>query len=249
MSTAHRTPPMPKLEPLQLLYVTNGSPLTADRWWQAHHYYQHRQNLHYQSLHQPGIVCGLGVRVIPAPASMPAELRDRRWVEIQPGIAIDLVGNPIVVDEPVTFRITSEVIEAPVTVYIVLAYVNPRAKEWSGIPTNVVKEEFRINERTTPPAPDEVELCRIQLNHNWKPLKDAAQVMHPAPQALDLRSRQQVRVRSQQPVQVGLVNQPAASPYHDRLTALLQSIDGLYPPTVRFGNGSQRRVDSQSAPK
>ncbi|MEM9005540.1 MAG: hypothetical protein AAGE59_18700 [Cyanobacteria bacterium P01_F01_bin.86] len=248
MSTAPLTPPMPALEPLQLLYVTNGSPLTADRWWQAHHYYQHRQNLHYQSLHQPGIVCGLGVRVIPAPTSMPAELRDHRWIEIQPGIAIDLVGNPIVVDEPVTFRITSEVIEAPITIYVVLAYVNPRAKQWSGIPADIVKEEFRINERTTPPAPDEVELCRIQLTHNRTPLQNAGQVMHPASHELDLRQRQQVRVRSQQPVQVGLVHQPPDSPYRDRLTALLQAIDGLYPPLSGSVNVTDVMLNRSTTP-
>lgn len=230
MSTAPLTPPMPEVEPLQLFYVTNGLMLTADRWWRAHRYYQHRQNLHYQSLHQPGIVCGLGVRVVPAPETTPSELRDRRWIEIQPGIAIDLVGNPLVVDEPIVFRITSEVIDWPITVYVVLAYVDPKAKQWSGMPAEVVKEEFRINERTTPPSPEEVELCRIQLTSNADPLEDAANVFNPIPQALDLRYRQQVRARSQQPVQVGLISQQPDPPLRGRLTALLQAVGGLYPP-------------------
>ncbi|MEO0535645.1 MAG: hypothetical protein AAF215_17455 [Cyanobacteria bacterium P01_A01_bin.123] len=230
MSTAPLTPPMPAVEPLELLYVTNGSLLTADRWWQAHHYYQHRQNLHYQSLHQPGIVHGLGVRCIPAPETMPSELRDQRWIEIQPGIAIDLVGNPIVVDQPVTFRITSTVIERPITVYVVLAYVDPQSKQWSGIPAAVVREEFRINERTTPPGPEEVELCQIRLTSNGEPLQDAANVLSPVPQELDLRHRQRVRARSQQPVQVGLISEQQDSPLRDRLTALLKAVGGLYPP-------------------
>ena len=58
---------------------------------------------HYQSLHQPGIVCGLGVSVIPAPADLPAQYRDGRWLQIQSGIAIDLVGNPIIVPQPIDF--------------------------------------------------------------------------------------------------------------------------------------------------
>lgn len=228
--TSTAPPPLPALEPLQLLYVTNGSPLTADRWWQAHHYYQHRQNLHYQALYQPGIVCGLGIRVIPAPETMPSELRDRRWLEIQPGMAIDRIGNPIVVDEPVTFRVSSEVIEAPLTVYVVLAYVNPRHKQWAGLPDDVVKEEFRISERTTPPTPDEVELCRIHLNHTEAPLQNAVQMLHPVPHELDLRARQRLQMRSQHPVQIGLIHQPPDSLLRDSLTALLQAVIGLYPP-------------------
>lgn len=232
MSPAQSTSPMPDLEPLQLLYVTNGLPLTAERWWQAHHYYQHRQNLHYQSLQQPGIVCGLGVRVIPAPETVPSELRDARWVEIQPGMAIDWAGNPIVVDAPTSFRITSEVIDQPVTVYVVLAYVNPRTKQWASLPADVVKEEFRINERTTPPDPDEVELCRIELRQNWEPLQQAAQVLNPTAHELDLRHRQQVRSRPQHALRVGLIDQlsdSSGTPLRQRLTALLQSIEALYP--------------------
>ncbi|NER83207.1 MAG: hypothetical protein F6K42_27380, partial [Leptolyngbya sp. SIO1D8] len=217
------------VEPLELLYVTNGSLLTAERWWQAHRYYQHRQNLHYQSLHQPGIVHGLGVRCIPAPETVPSELRDHRWIEIQPGIAIDLVGNPLVVDKPTSFRITSTVIDEPVTVYVVLGYVDPKAKEWASIPAAVVKEEFRIDERTTPPGPEEVELCRIQLTSNAAPLQHADNVLDPGPQELDLRDRQWVRARSPQPVQVGLISRQPYSPLRNRLTALLQAVAGLYP--------------------
>lgn len=56
----------------------------------------------------------MGVRVITAPAEAAAKFRDCRWLEIQPGIAIDLEGNPIVVDpstdklQPARFAIASE---------------------------------------------------------------------------------------------------------------------------------------------
>lgn len=221
--------PMPTVEPLELLYVTNGSPLTADRWWLAHRYYQHRQNLHYQSLHQPGIVQGLGVRSVAAPDGVASELRDDRWIEIQPGLAIDWAGNPIVVETPMTFRITANVIDQPVTVYVVLAYVNPRDKHWSGIPTDVVKEEFRINERTTPPAPEEIELCRLTLAANGASLEDARSVLHPAVHEVNLCYRQRVRSRTCSPTQVALIDSAPDSPYHKRLTALIASLDGLYP--------------------
>ena len=57
---------------------------------------------------QPGIVFGLGVRSIPAPEYASVQYRDGRWLEIKPGIAIDLQGNPIVVPELETYRIASE---------------------------------------------------------------------------------------------------------------------------------------------
>lgn len=227
--------PKPALEPLQLLYVTNGSPLTADRWWLAHHYYQHRQNLHYQSLHQPGIVRGLGVRVVDAPDMVSAVLRDSRWIEIQPGLAIDLVGNPIVLEQPTTFRVTAKAIDHPVTTYIVLAYVNPREKQWADAPADVVKEEFRISERTTPPAADEVELCRIEIADNQAPLQDAISVLHPLQHQLDLQHRQSVQVRSPHPVQVGVLIQSEPgqhlehSFYLERLDSLVRAVDGLCP--------------------
>jgi fatty acid desaturase len=34
--------------------------MNADRWRRAHEYHHERQNIHYQSLNQPGIVCGWG---------------------------------------------------------------------------------------------------------------------------------------------------------------------------------------------
>ncbi|MEM6254118.1 MAG: hypothetical protein AAF821_14465 [Cyanobacteria bacterium P01_D01_bin.156] len=229
MTTASLIPPMPTLEPLQMLYVTNGSPLTAERWWLAHDYYQHRQNLHYQSLHRPGIVRGLGVQVISPPDTVSSELRDHRWVEVQPGIAIDLMGNPIVVEEPISFRITTEVIEHPITVYVVLAYVNPRHKQWSSIPADVVKEEFRINERTTPPAPQEVELCRLVLQDNQTALGNAVHVLTPTSHELNLCHRQWAQARAVYPVQVGFLGQAQESPHCDRIRALLSATTGLYP--------------------
>ena len=282
MTTAHLNPtptPLPAIEPLEMLYVTNGSLLTAEGWWQAHRYYQHRQNLHYQSLHQPGIVSGLGVKTVPAPDSVPSELRDRRWLEIQPGLAIDLVGNPLVVEEPMTFRITSEVVSqgtAPrsestsnqdtngaVTVYVVLAYVDPTAKQWQTPPTALVKEEFRINERTTPPDANEVELCRIHLTSNVEPLENAVDVFNPAPQAIDLRYRQQAQTRAHHLVHVGVFSPSSvseqASPapaqssqssrsLPQRWSALLQSLPGLYPPLAGVGTVQSIPLTPQRQP-
>lgn len=94
----HQLYSSPPINPLQRLHVYNSLMMNAERWQLAHEYHRHRQNVHYQSLNEPGIVCGLGVRVIVPPDDAPARFRDQRWLEIQPGIAIDLEGNPIIVD-------------------------------------------------------------------------------------------------------------------------------------------------------
>jgi hypothetical protein len=90
-----------------------------------------------------------------------AQYRDGRWLQIQPGIAIDLVGNPIVVPEPIEFRISSENLTPDsISVYLVVSYVNPeklRRKEQR----EIIQETFRIDEKTNPPGDLEVELCRI----------------------------------------------------------------------------------------
>ena len=101
--------PTPPIQPFERLQATDGLLVNAERWRKAHDYHRRRQNAHYQSLNQPGIVCGLGVQVIPAPQQVEAKYRDKRWLKIQPGIAIDLTGNMIVVPQAVEFRIATTV--------------------------------------------------------------------------------------------------------------------------------------------
>lgn len=51
--------PLPATDPLHRLSVRDGFIVNAERWELAHHYHRHRQNIHYQSLNEPGIVKGL----------------------------------------------------------------------------------------------------------------------------------------------------------------------------------------------
>ena len=137
------------IKPLERLEVSNDSLIDANRWRLAHTYHRTRQNVHFQSLSQPGIVSGLGVVPIEAPKPVSQAYRDGRWLEIQPGLAIDSQGNPIVVPEAMPIRIASSVIEdAPLEIYLTLAYVDP--DELEGIAEQeFVTETFRIQERQT----------------------------------------------------------------------------------------------------
>lgn len=223
--------PPPTIQPLERLSVKDGLLLTAEYWRCAHQYHRHRQNIHYQSLYQPGIVCGLGVSVIPAPANIPAQYRDGRWLQIQSGIAIDLVGNPIVVPEPIDFRITSDLKDQPLIVYVVLSYVDPD-KLQRQTSREIVQETFRIDEKISPPSALEVELCRILLEPGSVQLERSTDVFFPGVNNLDLRYRLQPRARSQGVVRVAQVTQNNSKENAlivSNLSFLLQSVAALYP--------------------
>ena len=117
--------PFPPFQAFERLQIADGLLMTAQRWKSAHDYHRQRQNFHHQSLHQPGVVCGLGVSVIPAPMDVAAQYRDGRWLQVQPGIAIDLLGNPIIVPQPEPFRIQSQPPPGQsLVLYLVVSYVD-----------------------------------------------------------------------------------------------------------------------------
>lgn len=226
----HPFPP-PPIQPFERLNAFDGLMINADRWKRAHEYHRQRQNVHYQSLNQPGIVCGLGVRVIPAPAQGKSRDRDQRWIQIQPGIAIDLRGNLIVVPKPFDYHIDTELKEAdPITVYLVTSYRDPDELQRvrSG---ETVQETYRLEETTHPPRELEVELCRILLQPGPVTLTQPDDVFFPGYNQLDLRYRIQVQARPQALVRVAQVNRddPDSTRNFFNLTYLLQSIEALYP--------------------
>jgi hypothetical protein len=224
--------PNPAIAPMQRQQVRDGLLLTAERWQRAHDYQRQRQNLHYQSINQPGIVCGLGVRVIPAPEEVAAQYRDNRWLQIQPGIAIDLEGNPIIVPHQINFRIATELKESePVTVYLVVQYRDPDCLGASP-DREVVQETFRIDERSRPPERSEVELCRVLLRSSQqKLLGTPADVFFPGYGDLDLRYRRQAQARPQGLVQIAEINSDdeGCSRNFFNLTYLLRAVEDIYP--------------------
>ena len=226
----HPFPP-PTIKSLERLHPTDGLLINAERWRKAHDYHRQRQNTHYQSLNQPGIVCGLGVRVIPAPRQVEARYRDERWVQIQPGIAIDLMGHVIVVPNAIDFRIATEITDTdPVTVYLVVSYVDPDQlrREVQG---DVVQETFRIDEKSTSPNSLEVEICRLILPPGPVSISQAPDVFFPGYNDIDLRFRNLAQARPQAIIRMGQVNHsdPECSRNFFQLSYLVQAIEPLYP--------------------
>ena len=224
--------PNPALVPMERQQVKNGLLLTAERWQRAHDYQRKRQNLHYQSVNQPGIVCGLGVRGIPAPEEVAAQYRDNRWVQIQPGIAIDLEGNPIIVPHQIDFRIATELKESePITVYLVAQYRDPD-RLGASPEQEILQETFRIDERIRPPERSEVELCRVLLRPSYQELLSTPKdVFFPGYGDLDLRHRRQAQAKPQGLVQIAQIDSDDVDCSRNffNLTYLLRAVEDIYP--------------------
>lgn len=220
----------PAIRSFERLQASDGLLITADHWQRTQTYHRQRQNFYYQSLHQAGIVNGLGVTVAKAPADVDARFRNGRWIQVQPGIAIDAQGNPIMVTEPYRFQVQSRCTAGNhKVVYIVLNYVDPdELRHPSG--QDWVKEMFRIVEKTTLDVLD-VELCRIHLTPGEQKLLMAADVFAPGPNSLDLTYRQASRGAPEGSVRMAhLVDSAMPLPTaRDGLTYLLKAVNALYP--------------------
>jgi len=235
--------PPPPIDPFKRLHIYDGLMMNRQRWLLAHDYHRRRQNVHYQSLNQPGIVCGLGVRLITPPDEVASKFRDRRWLEIQPGIAIDVEGNPIVVDEATdrTYRIKTEApVTGTLTVYLVVSYVEPENPERQQ-DTEVLREWFRFDEKTHPPSAKEIEVCRIELQPGTVKLENPSDVLFPEFNQLDLRYRIQVKARPQAVIKIAQMKQKETGDGYDKerqklsdrylenISFLSQSVAALYP--------------------
>jgi len=235
--------PPPPIHPFKRLHIYDGLMMNRQRWLLAHDYHRRRQNVHYQSLNQPGIVCGLGVRLITPPAEVASKFRDRRWLEIQPGIAIDVEGNPIVVDEATdrTYRIKTEApVTGTLTVYLVVSYVEPENPEPQQ-DTEVLREWFRFDEKTHPPSAKEIEVCRIELQPGTVKLENPSDVLFPEFNQLDLRYRVQAKARPQAVIKIAQMKQKETGDGYDKdrqklsdrylenISFLIQSVAALYP--------------------
>ena len=227
---SHPFPP-PPIQPFERLQASDGLLINAERWRKAHNYHRTRQNTHYQCLNQPGIVCGLGVRDIEAPNEVEAKYRDGRWLQIQPGIAIDLAGNLIVVPTAYDFPIDLEVASSqPLMVYLTVSYIDPeelRSRE----SRDTVRETYRFDQRNSTLDISEIEICRILLQPGQKDITQPADVFFPGYNNINLRYRRQAQARPQAIIQLAQVNHSdsACDRNFFNLSYLLQSVESLYP--------------------
>lgn len=157
----------------------DGMSITAEVWDQAHEEHRQMMRAHNLVAHGGGIITGLEVV-----ANDPPD----QYVFISPGVAVDPVGNIIVVPEPVAYDFEST---APGPLYLLLGK-GEREVGGVGNEARYSQDEFVIAARTTLPKRPSVELARISLSAAGKPINNAGDPLHPGPDALDLRYRSSV---------------------------------------------------------
>ncbi|MEM6613160.1 MAG: hypothetical protein AAF652_13070 [Cyanobacteria bacterium P01_C01_bin.72] len=232
------------IEPLSRLVVRDGLLLNADRWREAHQYHRQRQNLHYSSLHQGGIVSGLGVKEIAPPANVPAQYRqEKRWLQVQPGMAIDNRGNPIIVTEAIDLRLAADAQSTPL-VYLVISYVDPERLETIR-ETEFVREMFRIEEKSSPPNQEEIELCRLKLQAPIREISNPDNPLFPQANQIDLLGRPTATLKPPKNVRVAqLANN---SPTDFNWQHLFRSVAALYPALGCSGGVKTIDLNAESA--
>jgi hypothetical protein len=136
----------------------------------------------------------------------------------------------IVLPQPFSYHIDTEVKNEPATIYLTAAYRDPDELQREQ-QVETVQETYRLEEVTRPPAASEVELCRILLQPGALEITAADDVFFPGYNQIDLRYRVTAQTRPQALVRVAQVNR--SDPGSDRnffnILSLLQSVDALYP--------------------
>lgn len=230
----HPFPP-PPIEPFERLNAFDGLMINADRWKRAHQYHRQRQNAHYQAINQPGIVCGLGIQTIEASGKVRdpngSNKAGRRWIQVQPGIAIDLKGNLIVIPRSFDYHLDTQPSGSePIMVYLVASYRDPDELQREQR-SEVIQETYRLEETTAPPRPLDVELCRILMQPGTQDIRSPQDVFFPGYNEIDLRYRVQAQTRPQALLRIAQIQRD--DPMCDRnffnLNYLLQSVEALYP--------------------
>ncbi|MBN1641141.1 MAG: DUF4159 domain-containing protein [Anaerolineae bacterium] len=185
--------------PTRRISPFDGMAVTAEVWQQAHDY--HRQGRQVQALfeHGPGVLVGLEVV-----ASIPAD----SIVHIRPGIAVDPLGQVIVLREPVAYDIGN----ARGTLYLLLSYGEgrPQAAEDAESGPLYVHDQFGIEAQGHVPVTACVELARIQRQDRNSPVSDATDPASPGANEIDLRFRREIGVTAMPIASFGVVPLGAA---------------------------------------
>jgi hypothetical protein len=184
-------PKILKIFPATQMKPYDGMAVTAAVW--AHAHGEHRQALraHNRIFHGSGIVTGLEVVANDPP---------NRFVFVSPGVAIDPLGQVIVLSETVAYDFgdTSEG-----TFFLLLEHGE---HEVGGVEKEVriLQDEFVIAARPQMTRRPAVELARLNITDAGDPVKNAASPHHPHNGELDLRFRETLTPPARQLVRVAL---------------------------------------------
>lgn len=164
--------------PTKRITPVDGMAVTAQVWEEAHEHHRQRQRFHNLYAHGPRIVTGLEVI-----ASDPADSS----LYILPGIAVDPLGQTIVITDPVAYDVGA----AHGQLYLLLTHEesHPTAAGDQEDGPLYIHTQFGIE--VVPALPDSsyVELARVRRQSRTSPVVNARDSTHPGSNEIDLRFR------------------------------------------------------------
>lgn len=164
--------------------------LTTEKDWNdAERYHIDKRRLHNRMLHSPGIVYGYA-----GDLKVQARARGDLSVEVQPGYAIDGMGNDLMIFDAAIRNINLEEFRLPQTVYVVLRYYE-ELTDFIAYKENLeykghrrVLESCRVElSQTEPDIMREVELARVYLEKGVQRVRDARDPADPKANEIDMR--------------------------------------------------------------
>jgi hypothetical protein len=164
--------------------------LTTEKDWNdAERYHIDKRRLHNKMMHSAGIVYGFS-----SDLRVSARARGDLSVEVQPGYAIDGMGNDLMIHDASIRNINLEEFKLPQTIYIVLRYYE-ELTDFIAYKENLeykghrrVLESCKVElSQTEPDIMREVELARIYLEKGVSRVRDARDPANPAPNEIDMR--------------------------------------------------------------
>ena len=217
-----------RIYPARRLSPYDGMAVTASVWAEAHEYHRQCRQLEALFRHGPGILTGLDVIASDPPDST---------VYVLPGIAVDPLGQVIVVQEPVAFDVAG----AQGLLHLLLTYSESQPRMEGGDQSGplYVHDEFGLEALLEVPQSACIELARVRRATRAAPLADAQDPSQPGPNEIDLRYRHEAAVAVPPVATIGvcfLDQAPGASrpPHHDAhargaapLARALRRLDGM----------------------
>jgi hypothetical protein len=164
--------------------------LTTEKDWNdAERYHIDKRRLHNRMMHSPGIVYGFA-----GDLRVTARARGDLSVEVQPGYAIDGIGNDLLIHDATIRNISLEEFKLPQTIYIVLRYYE-ELTDFIAYKENLeykghrrVLESCKVElSQTEPDIAREVELARIHLEKGVNRIRDARDPANPQANEIDMR--------------------------------------------------------------
>jgi hypothetical protein len=233
------TAEMLRMFPRKRIKAADGMAVTAEVWEEAHEYHRQLARFHALLNHGTGIVTGLEVI-----ASEPADSS----VYILPGIAVDTIGQTIVVPEPRAFDMG----RSDGLLYLIVSFgesrpqvANGRAQEDSPL---YIHQQYALEAVTQLPATPHVELARVMRRGGAGNITAARDPLHPEVNEIDLRYRRHIGYEAQTVLSIGVSTLPGAenSGHGDGIGHMARSLQHLrsmpvfVDKNVRLGPGLER---------